>query len=241
MNTKNKSSIYVGVSFKKTSNKFSSKVTYKGKTTYLGNFKTEEEAHIARVQYITKMIPKKSVVYQKEIIKNKKIKVTCLTQNQILEYLVIKHDARKHLNNMKRNYLAVLNEISKLCNVNIEHTVLPKRFRGICDARMLFSKWLKDNTTLSLNDIASVVCTVKQDHTTIMHAIEIANNLIQISDEHKQIWEQLKYNIKFTIDLRDTKYSNIKRGYVVAKYIVNKHEENLYPKVSAMNVRVAQL
>ena len=65
------------------------------------------------------------------------------------------------------------------------------RKRKYSDARFLLCLWIKQNTTMSLKEIGREVRDVPYDHTSAMHAIGEAKNLIKQNTMHYNVYSAL--------------------------------------------------
>lgn len=70
-----------------------------------------------------------------------------------------------------------------------EEMFAKKRNRDNVLARQLFSKWLRDNAMFTLKRIGTVF---GQDHTTAIHSINTAQNLIDTDEMIRDLWHRIK-------------------------------------------------
>jgi chromosomal replication initiation ATPase DnaA len=60
--------------------------------------------------------------------------------------------------------------------------------------RMLYYKWLSDNTGLGVGKIGKTLV-LKQDHSTVLNALKNFNNLMSVSGEFDVEWDSLNEKI----------------------------------------------
>lgn len=144
--------------------------------------------------------------------------------NYHLSRMATKYNSLDVFYKMEKSYQTVLQIIADVLNIKPEYIIIPSRKREVVDGRQLFSKWLKEATTLTLKNIGSIVRVTQQDHSTVKHSIATINDLIHTDKNIRLIWDAIK-----DIEIEKT----LPTIYQKSKKIVTQYEETIYPKTIA--------
>ena len=144
--------------------------------------------------------------------------------NYHLSRMATKYNSLDVFYKMEKSYQTVLQIIADGLNIKPEYILIPSRKREVVDGRQLFSKWLKEATTLTLKNIGSIVRVTQQDHSTVKHSIATINDLIHTDKNIRFIWDAIK-----DIEIEKT----LPTIYQKSKKIVTQYEETIYPKTIA--------
>lgn len=133
-----------------------------------------------------------------------------------------------HMNSLPLKEQYIFEKVSKLLFVPVDKILSNSRTRQVTEARFMLAYWYKCNTTLSLNKIASRLRVKKLYHTTVIHAIQKAKDLIDTDDFYRHVWNSIGA------------YTLTEKQYQKYKQLVNTYESNIYPLTTSMKYRPTQ-
>ena len=88
-------------------------------------------------------------------------------------------ELEKPLANSGNDVLNIAREsFEEYYNVNLK---IRTRRREVCKARQEYYHWLRYNTNLSLREIGNS-CELHQDHSTVLHAIQVVDDIFRIKE-----------------------------------------------------------
>ena len=82
-----------------------------------------------------------------------------------------------------------INEICSILQTTKENLLLKRRHRLIVENRHLVIKWYRDIARLTQTEIGTIF---GKDHTTIIHSVKNANNLIDTESQIKDKWNSIR-------------------------------------------------
>lgn len=92
----------------------------------------------------------------------------------------------------QQKILSARQEIEKYFNLNLE---AKSRKRSAVIARQFYYYWMRSNTFLSFKGIANTLQYLKQDHSTVIHAINDFKDKSIIEKEYRLQWKEVLENI----------------------------------------------
>jgi len=95
------------------------------------------------------------------------------------------------MNYYEKQKLIAITILCESFKITKEKMFSKSRKREYTDARFLLCLWIKQNTTMSLKEIGREVRDVPYDHTSAMHAIGEAKNLIKQNTMHYNVYSAL--------------------------------------------------
>ena len=82
-----------------------------------------------------------------------------------------------------------INEICSILQTTKQQLLLPRRHRLTIENRHLVIKWYRDIARLTQTEIGAIF---GKDHTTIIHSVKNANNLIKYESQIKDKWNSIR-------------------------------------------------
>jgi chromosomal replication initiation ATPase DnaA len=80
--------------------------------------------------------------------------------------------------NLEQTQQEIIELICNYFSITKDQMFCKRRKREFVDARFMYALWLKENTKLSLKDIGMVMSEIPKDHTSVIHGIAEARNLL---------------------------------------------------------------
>ncbi len=105
-------------------------------------------------------------------------------------------------------HLEQINEICGHFHTTIEQLLLNRRTKEVVENRHLVMYWYKKNTNMTFCEIGKIF---NKDHTTVMHAVTNAENLIKYDDIVRAKWELIKKNNPYKKAEEEKKKEQAKR------------------------------
>ena len=104
--------------------------------------------------------------------------------------------------------------IAELCEYygTTEAEILSKtRKRTVTDARFILALWVKKNTTLSLTEIGKIIRYIPYDHTSVIHAVREAENILNQDSNALEMYKRLPKlrNCNMVADIEDKQDTRI--------------------------------
>jgi chromosomal replication initiation ATPase DnaA len=111
-----------------------------------------------------------------------------LLTNKVLDRLVLELDVQSHIEELKASDMKVIEFICDQLNCNLDYFFIPCRRRECVDSRHLVSLYLRKNRRYTLTTIGQILCPDKKDHTSVLHSIKTAQNLIDTDENYRTIY-----------------------------------------------------
>ena len=108
------------------------------------------------------------------------------------ELKVNKEAANRKYKKLSDKEKMVCDIVSEAFSIEYGMIFMACRHRRIVDARKLVYLWMYKNADKTLSEIGSLMHFDRADHTTIIHGLKIANNLIEKYDFHREVWDKIK-------------------------------------------------
>ena len=94
---------------------------------------------------------------------------------------------RQHINDYVR-FRTAIQAASNVTGIKREHILGRRRLRPYADARQMAMQIVRQSTKLNLTDIGRLF---DRDHSTVIHAINSVKNLVGISDNYRDEFNQI--------------------------------------------------
>ena len=111
-----------------------------------------------------------------------------LLSNKVLDRLVLELDVQSHIEELKASDMKVIEFICDQLNCNLDYFFIPCRRRECVDSRHLVSLYLRKNRRYTLFAIGKIIGVVPKDHTSVLHSIKTAQNLIDTIEDYRTIY-----------------------------------------------------
>lgn len=122
---------------------------------------------------------------------NKTINMSKPLSTKVLDRLVLELDVHSHIEGLKQNDMKVITFICEELNCPIDYFFIPCRKRECVDSRHLVSLYLRENRRYTLTNIGQILCPIRKDHTSVLHSIKTAKNLIYTEKTYRTIYSMV--------------------------------------------------
>jgi len=95
---------------------------------------------------------------------------------------------QSHINELKASDMKVIRFVCEQLKCPIDYFFIPCRFREAVDSRHLVSLYLRKNRRYTLFAIGKIIGVVPKDHTSVLHSIKTAQNLIDTIEDYRTIY-----------------------------------------------------
>ena len=95
--------------------------------------------------------------------------------------------SKSHINDYVR-FRTAIQAVSNVTGIKKRHILGRRRLRRYADARQMAMQIVRQSTILNLTDIGRLF---GRDHSTVIHAINSVKNLIGISDNYRDEFNQI--------------------------------------------------
>jgi chromosomal replication initiation ATPase DnaA len=110
---------------------------------------------------------------------------------KVLDRLVLELDVQSHIEGLKYNDMKVITFVCGELGCPIDYFFIPCRKRECVDSRHLVSLYLRQNRRYTLTDIGQILCPDRKDHTSVLHSIKTAQNLIDTDETYRTIYSMV--------------------------------------------------
>ena len=133
--------------------------------------------------------------YFKKIEDQKRTIERLLSENARLRYSLNKYKAQE-VQEVTSTIDVVRVVINKHFNIDINFKIQKSEY---VDGRRMYYHWLKNNTSMSLDSIANTL-DLNQDHSTVIHALQMHEDLIETDKYYKEQFKEVMCKISTELD-----------------------------------------
>lgn len=109
-------------------------------------------------------------------------------KDKVLDRLVLELDVQSHIEELKERDMKVIKYFCEQFGCPIDYFFLQIRRRECTDARHLVCYFLRKNRRYTLYTIGKMIGVVPKDHTTVLHSIKTAKNLIDTIEHYRNVY-----------------------------------------------------
>lgn len=94
----------------------------------------------------------------------------------------------EHIDNLKHSDMKIIKFVCDQLNCNIDDFFSTLRKRECVDSRHLVSFYLRKHRRYTLHAIGEIIGLTPKDHTSVLHSIKTAQNLIDTDENYRTIY-----------------------------------------------------
>lgn len=111
--------------------------------------------------------------------------------------------------NLEQTQQEVIVLICNYFQIRKDQMFCKRRKREFVDARFMYALWLRENTKKTYKDIGSEISDIPKDHTSIIHAIQEARNLLDKDSGFNKRYNSLPVYV-YEVEDKRTRINGIK-------------------------------